>query len=378
MNKPYYIYDEETFRQNIIDFRNAVKSHYPNYRFGYSYKTNYFRRFCESVNELGEYAEIVSPKEYKYAKSLGVKDEDIIYNGLFLDLDTKINIAMSGGIVNIDNITHFKKFVRYANKHNVKLDVGVRLNFDIGSGHESRFGIDVESSDFKWIMYKENHKNVNIKSIHCHLSQARTLEYFKKRIVNMIHFANILGADIIDIGGNMFGRMDKEFSSQFSMKIPTFEEYAEVIGTEMAKAYPNHEKVLITEGGTPMVSNAMHLVTHIMNVKEIRGQVYIDVNTKREDVGASCIVKNPSYIHIGKDANYVKNAIVSGCTCVEIDNLIRNYNGYANEGDIIVFMNIGAYSNNTTNDFITYGCDKYVSIEKEPKIKALIDEKRKA
>lgn len=359
---PSYISDIDAFKANIIDFRNAVKKHYPNYRMGYSYKTNYHMAFCMAVEELGEYAEVVSPKEYKLAKSIGVKDENIIYNGLIDDFETKVSVARNGGIVNIENLHEFKKFVEYTKENFVSLELGLRLNFDIGNNIVSRFGIDVDGDDFKFFLNKENYKMIRIKSVHCHISQARSLEFFRRRVTEMIKYADILGADIIDIGGNMFGRMDDSFKEQFGCYVPTFEEYAEVIGKEMINAYPNGEKTLITEDGTPVVSNAMHLLATVIGVKKIKGQTFIVVDTKREDVGASCAVKSPSYEHFGKETNVVSAAQVHGCTCVEIDLLIREYNGPVNIGDKILFKNIGAYSHNNTNDFITVGCSNVVPI----------------
>lgn len=141
----------------------------------------------------------------------------------------------------------------------------------------------------------------------------------------------------------------------------------------MRECCPDCSKVLITEDGTPIVSDAMHLMTSILNVKNIKGRVYIDIDTKREDVGASCITKNPAHIHFGKESNYVSHGMVSGCTCVEIDNIIRDYNGYANVGDKLLLLNIGAYSLNTTNDFITDGCEEFVDIRKYPEIREQIE-----
>lgn len=360
---PVYICDIKAFKGNITDFRKAVNKYYPNYHIGYSYKTNYYQDFCKEVDKLGEYAEVVSPKEYHYAKELGIRDENIIYNGVIPDFANKLNVALNGGIVNIENLHEFKNFVDWSNAKQRHIELGVRLNFDIGNGVISRFGFDTTGEDFQFLLNKYNFPFIAIKSVHCHISQARSLEFFRKRVQSMIKFADMLGASIIDIGGNMFGRMDDSFKEQFNEYVPTFEEYAEVIGIEMAKAYPNGEKMLVTEDGTPVVSNAMHLLATIIGVKEVQGNTFIVLDTKREDVGASCICKSPSYQHFGKDENHVEKATVFGCSCVEIDYLVREYNGPANIGDKILIRNIGAYSYNTTNNFITHGCRNVVQMK---------------
>lgn len=358
---PAYICDTQVFKQNITDFREAVKHFYPNYRLGYSFKTNYYPRFLGAVKELGEYAEVVSHKEYILAKMIGFEDKDIIYNGVIPDFETKLNCALNGGLVNIDNLDEFKTFVDYTNECQRPLELGVRLNFDIGSGVFSRFGFDVTGDDYKFLLDKSNYPFISIKTVHCHFSQARSLEFFRNRVRGAYRYAKELGASIIDIGGNMFGRMDDDFQAQFPEKAPTFDEYAEAIGSTMAELTEGvTDIVLITEDGTPIVSNAMHLLCKIIGVKKVGEQDVIVVDTKREDVGASCITKIPSHRHIGKKENKVSNAIVFGCTCVEIDYILRKYDGYANIGDRLLFLNIGAYSNNTSNDFITKKCCNYV------------------
>lgn len=357
LKTPVYICDIKQLKQNITDFREAVKLHYSNYRMGYSFKTNYYEGFLKSVLELGEYAEVVSPKELGMARSVGFDYKEIIYNGVIDDFNQKLKVAKYGGIVNIDNMDEFKQFTKYCNESRQPLDLGVRLNIDIGSGIFSRFGIPMDSDHFRWLADKSSHPYVNIKSVHCHLSQARSLDYFKRRVEIMAEAARTLGADIIDIGGNMFGRMDRDFQSQFPEYVPTFEEYAEIIGKTMAEQFPNADKLLITEDGTPVVSNAMHLLAKVIGIKNIRGQQVIVLDTKREDVGASCITKIPSTINVGgskaSERIIANDAIAFGCTCVEIDYLLRKYNGVIGTGDKLLFLNIGAYSINNDCDFIT-------------------------
>lgn len=360
---PAYICETEVFKKNICDFREAIQSYYPNYRMGYSFKTNYYEGFCKAVKQLGEYAEVVSPKEYAYAKSLGFSNREIIYNGVIEDFQGKFNVAAGGGIVNIDNIKEFKKFVDWTNRNEVPLRIGVRLNFDIGNGIVSRFGIDTSGEDFKFLLDKSNYPMVDIECVHCHISQARSLEYFRRRVEGAVGYAKLLGAKKVDIGGNMFGRMRPDFESQFPEKVPTFMEYAKAIGKEMAKLCPDGKMTLITEDGTPVVSNAMHLLATIIGVKKVQGRDFIVVDTKREDVGASCITKIPSCVHYGSEDNVVKDAVVFGCTCVEIDYILRKYDGPANIGDKLMFMGVGAYSNNTTNSFITPACANYIEGE---------------
>lgn len=359
---PAYIVDVNEFHKNLCDLRNAFMSIYPNYHIGYSYKTNYLRDYTSVIVEEKEFSEVVSPKEYIMAKERGVQDDRIIYNGVIDDFETKMRVIKHGGIVNIDNFCEFKKFVDASGKDNL-LNIGVRLNFDIGNGVDSRFGIDVESDDFKWLVDKGNHPYVDIKCVHFHVGEGRDLESFRKRVCGLIKYANILNAEIIDIGGNMCGPMFPEYRAQFDFHIPTFEEYAEVVAGEMRNAYPNCEKMLITENGTSLVANTMHLLASIVAVKKIRGHTYVTLDTKMHDVGSSCVHKSPAYIHFGCKENCVEHGTLVGSTCLDIDRIVKGYHGPANVGDKILLKGVGAYSNNCSSDWIVNKIKRHYNLK---------------
>ena len=353
---PVYICDKKRFIDNINDFRNAIKKHYHNYSLGYSFKTNYTECFCNAVLELGEYAEVVSPMEYGYARSLGFGNDRIIYNGVIEDYTNKMNVAIEGGLVNIDSVTELIALQNICDSRGIGISVGVRLNFDIGNGVLSRFGIEYGSADYEYVLDANAHPNVKISAVHCHISQARSLEMFRRRVRFAAKAAKEIGATTVDIGGNMFGRMDESFKRQFSEYVPTFDEYAEAIGSTMAEEFPDEAVKLFTEDGTPVVSDAVDLLAEIISVKEVNGKSLIFLDTKREDVGASCITKIPSVEYVKcKDGepDKVEDATVFGCTCVEIDYILRKYDGFARIGDRMLIKNIGAYSVNNSCSFIT-------------------------
>ena len=347
---PYYLCDEGTFAKNITDMKCEVCKYYGNYKIGYSFKTNYTECFIRAIKRLGEYAEVVSRKEYEKAKAYGFSDSEIIYNGLLPDFQNKYAVANNGGIVNFDNLAELSEFEKMLT-HNV--NVGLRLNFDIGNGFVSRFGIDTESDEFANFLSTE-HPMLNIIGLHCHISYARASEFFKVRAEKMAEFAKRLNVQIVDLGGNMYGRKESDFAQQFDCKIPTFAEYAQAIGETFKKHFPDEAVLLISEGGTPFVSNAMHLVASVISIKTIAGKTFVALDVKKEDVGASCATKNPHIEiieHRGKQKD-VSHACLVGCSCVETDVLHRDFSGQIGIGDVVMIKNIGAYSINNDCNFI--------------------------
>lgn len=104
----------------------------------------------------------------------------------------------------------------------------------------------------------------------------------------MARYAKELRANIVDIGGNMFGRMDDSLKAQYGEYIPLYEEYAKTIGEVFAREFPDGEVQLITENGTPIVSTSMSLLATIIGKKVIRGKTMLVVDCKRDDVGFVC------------------------------------------------------------------------------------------
>lgn len=353
LKTPLYIADKSDFQRNITDFIAAFKKYYPNYNIGYSFKTNYCEEFINVVKEVSGYAEVVSPDEYNLAHNLGFDNSRIIYNGVIPDSLDKLRVANQGGIVNVDNMHELAELIKSVNLSTSQLNIGVRLNFDIGNGVVSRFGIEVGSSDYQYVKDAQRSGVINIKCIHCHISYARGLSYFKKRAEMMAKYAKELGASIVDIGGNMFGRMDDSLKAQYEEYIPSYEEYAKAVGEVFTREFPNGEVLLITENGTPIVSTSMSLLATIIGKKIIKGKTMLVVDCKRDDVGFVCHTKNPPCNVIADSGDYVEHATIYGCTCIENDIIHRDYSGYANIGDKIVIANVGAYGLNVANDFIT-------------------------
>lgn len=351
LKTPLYIADKNDFKRNITDFVAAFRKYYPNYNIGYSFKTNYCKEFINVVKEIGGYAEVISPKEYQLARNYGFDDSRIIYNGVIPDLGNKIRCANHGGIVNVDNVGELGSLIGI---YTSPLAIGVRLNFDIGNGIVSRFGIDVDSKSYQEIIELQRRGLIKVKCVHCHISYARGLSYFKKRAEMMARYAKELRANIVDIGGNMFGRMDDSLKAQYGEYIPLYEEYAKTIGEVFAREFPDGEVQLITENGTPIVSTSMSLLATIIGKKVIRGKTMLVVDCKRDDVGFVCHTKNPPCNVLSNDSDYVEHATIYGCTCIENDIIHRDYSGPTNIGDKILISNVGAYGCNVANDFITH------------------------
>lgn len=365
----FYVFDQKEFERNYANLLHTFKNIYGNYNIAYSYKTNYTPYICQCVKKMGGMAEVVSDLEYHLAKKIGYENSDIIYNGPVKGEALEEHI-LNGGISNIDNIDEAKRIITIANKNpSVSIKVGIRVNSDIGAGYISRFGLELDSEEFKKVINMlEESNNISVAGFHCHISRARGLNAWKKRIDNLLYAADkyIDGIpDFIDVGSGMFGEMDPYFARQFGNNVPTYEDYAKVVAGTMEEHYRYSEKkpLLISEPGTTVIARYMSLVTTVVQKKEIKNKNFATVNSSFYNAGEVCLVKQLPYYVLDKKfqvkKNYCKkekNISIMGYTCLEQDCIAKDFEMDVEVGDVIVFGNVGGYSIVSKPPFIQPNC----------------------
>ena len=358
IHTPIYISDADVFKMNINGIIGSFRSRYSNYNLGFSFKTNYDRRFIEAALDAGCYAEVVSPIEKDYAIELGFPKNRIIYNGVIPDVEGKYDVARCGGIVNFDNREELLSFIDYAKKKksNEKIAIGIRLNIDIGNGVVSRFGMNYDDETDREIIRSvafDRNKFVSLKTIHCHVSYGRETSFFERRARIMVSIAKELEVKRVDIGGNMYGPMEPTLSVQYGEHIPSYDEYADVICPIFKREFENSDVELITENGTAVASTAMSMLVTVIGKKVVNGVTKVVVDTRNDCIGYVCANRNVPIVNLYGDSPTTEHAEIYGCSCVEGDILHRDYVGRVEIGDKLLIMNLGSYSRNRANNFIT-------------------------
>lgn len=349
---PLFVFDDKGFVDNYYLLCNAFRKRYQNYTPSYSYKTNYTPHICKLVKRLGGYAEVVSDMELYVAQKIGYRHEHIVYNGPNKGEMMEEHI-LKGGISNIDNKAEAERVVALAKNHpETIIKIGVRINTDIGANFISRFGLEVgsqEMDDVVTMLKKES--NIKIVGLHMHVSRARYIEAWQKRIDNILAAADkyIDGVpEYIDLGSGMFADMEDYLKNQFTIKVPTYEEYAEVVAGTMAKHYQNVETkpLLITEPGTTVVSRYLSILTTVTGAKSIKGHNYAIVDADYHNTGETGkMMKLPYTIYsVGNGEEAGIDPDVVGYTCLEQDILFKSMPEKLRIGDVIEFRNIGGYS----------------------------------
>lgn len=361
---PLYIFDEDGFISNYQKLRSAFIAEYENYNIGYSYKTNYTPYICKIVKNLGGLAEVVSDMELYVALKLGYEHSQIIYNGPCKGVLMQKHI-LNGGMCNIDNEIEAEQIVEIAKQNpNTQIKIGIRINTDIGAGFTSRFGIDVYSDDIdRVVKLIKNQPNIKLVGLHMHVSRARYLSAWQKRINNILEIADkyIDGVpEYIDLGSGMFAEMEPFLKNQFKVEIPTYADYAHVVAGTMAKHYATtaRKPLLITEPGTTVVSRYLSLLSTVKAIKIVRNRHIAILDCNYHNTGETAQMMKVPYAIYRQGVNRELKAPLdlTGYTCLEQDTIYKDFIENISVGDVIEFKNIGGYSIVYKPPFIQPNC----------------------
>ncbi len=348
----FYLLDTDRFAANYRELHSAFSRHYPKFSIAYSYKTNYIPAICKRLHQLGGYAEVVSGMEWEIARRCGVPANKVIFNGPFKHPEAVEGLLLAGGVVNIDNLSELPLLERIAEGHpEATLRMGIRVNFDVGDGVTSRFGVDADTDLPCVLRFIAEHPNMVLASLQCHFA-TRRLDTWRPRAEGMLALIRKHGLrpQMVDLGGGLFGKMHDSLKAQFTSPIPTYEEYAEAAAAPFADFYrdvPENERpLLLIEPGSALSGDVMHFACKVQSIKQIRGQAIATVLGSVYNINPTLNGKNPplQVFHCGAETADYQGLLAGGFTCIESDYLYKGYNGPLAQGDYLLFGNVGSYS----------------------------------
>lgn len=349
----FYLLESNNFEQNYRELTAAFKAYYPKFNIAYSYKTNYTPKLVQIVDRLGGYAEVVSDMELEIAIRSGVKPEHIIWNGPIKNQKKVEEILLAGGTVNIDSIYEIDNIRIIAECHPEHiLNVGVRINYEVGDGVLSRFGFDVDGEEFDTVLrYIIEVPNLHLINLQAHFAK-RSPEYCTARAEGMLKTYDKvvrqygLKPERLDIGGGIYGKMPTSLRSQLGIGEISYDDYA----SRAAKLFADHFKddteapYLFIEPGSAVAGDCMRFVSRIETIKTVRGKTIATVIGSQKNISMNGINPPMEVVAGGDEREKVQNCDIVGFTCIEGDVLQKNYTGELGIGDYIVIGNCGSYS----------------------------------
>ena len=368
LETPYFLIDEQELQSNLNQLEEALQKHWGNSLIGYSFKTNGLPWLLNYFKRRGIYAEVVSDDEYELAKKLGYKKEKIIYNGVAKSKETFFEAVKNGCIVNVDSQRELDWLRELDRSSGENFEVGIRVNFDLERacpnetvmGKEGgRFGFCYENGDLKKAIVKVNAlKTIRLTGLHLHCStKTRSLNIYRaiSKMACEITQKYSLKLKYVDVGGGFFGGLRDK---------PQFDEYIEVISSELSKVFNNKDTVLIVEPGTSIVSSPFNFVTSVVDLKQTSTNHFVTTDGSNININP---MKNKGikFFRIqyknSDDRNLINKQVISGFTCMEDDRIMVLEDApQVMVGDQIIYENVGAYSMSLSPLFIKFFPAVYV------------------
>lgn len=341
---PLYVYHAERIREQFQKITNAFAQQDTTFFYAGKALTNI--SILRYIRDIGCNVDCSSINEVKLALYAGFEPDRILYtsNGIAF---SEIEEAVKAGVhINIDSLSNLEKFGK---QFGHTYPVGIRIrpnimaggNIKISTGHDaSKFGVPVDQlGQIEEIVRKHN---IFIRTLHIHTgSDIKDAEVFVKGIEVLFelipHFPEL---EVIDLGGG------------FKVPYQPGEEETDVslLGKKIKETFDKHPIAggkkfrLWFEPGKFLVSEAGYLLTEVTVLKDTGAIVFAAVNS-----GLNHLIRPMMYdayhhiINISNPDGPMKKYTVTGNIC-ETDTFASDREiNEIREGDILVFLNAGAY-----------------------------------
>lgn len=368
---PYFVIDEEQLEADFAMLTDSLDKAWPNYRIGYSFKTNSLPWLVTFLKARGVMAEVVSDDEYALASWLGFGDHEVVYNGPVKERESFERVLLSGGIVNMDGRRELDWLEELAAGHPDRiLQVGIRVNFNLERlcpGETTmgeaggRFGFAYENGVFARVVERVRRiPNVEIAGLHLHSSsKSRSVAIFEAIAQMACRLKREFGFQLsyVDLGGGYCGGLPGR---------PQYPDYFPAVAGVLSEEFSPEQTELIVEPGISLLSKASTFVTGVVDVRDIGAERYLITDGSRFNIDPT-MIKSSHLFHLELNPQQPGNRkilahqCVSGFSCMEVDRLFEYENGpELMEGDRIVYENVGGYTMSLNPLFIKYFPDVYI------------------
>lgn len=343
-DSPLYIYDTAIIKRQYQRLSEAFKD--TSLQIHYACKALNNINIMRYIRGLGAGLDAVSIYEVQLGLKAGFAPKDIIYTSNSVSISEFEQAIEAGVHINIDNLSILEQIgLKYGSNVPVSLRINPHImgggHLKISTGHaDSKFGISMNQlPDIQRII--DTYK-LKIDGLHIHTgSDISDIEVFSKGAEVMFdaarHFPDL---QFLDFGsGFKVPYKPNDYATDIELLGSTFSQRFNAFCKEYGR-----ELMLKFEPGKFLVSQAGYLAVKVNVVKQTSATVFAGVNT-----GLNHLIRPmfyDSYHHIINVSNPdgpPRNYTVVGYIC-ETDTFAKNREiAEITEGDILVFLNAGAY-----------------------------------
>ncbi len=343
-NSPLYVYETSKMKNQYSRMLNAFK--------GVNVKINYACKALTNINilkffkDLGSGLDAVSVQEVEIGLKAGFNPMDIIYTPNCVSIDEIEKVVKLGVKINIDNISILEQF---GHLHDNSIPICIRINphimagghHKISTGHiDSKFGISVYQMPHVHRIIEAN--NMKVEGLHMHTGSD---------ILDVDVFIN--GAIILLDVAREFRELEYvDFGSGFKVPYKQDDIYTDIeaLGKKLTQYFKKFcrdygkDLTLIFEPGKFLVSEAGYFLAKVNVIKQTTSTVFAGIDT-----GLNHLIRPMFYdayhniINVSNPRGKPRIYTVVGYIC-ETDTFGWNRKiNEITEGDILAFLNAGAY-----------------------------------
>lgn len=328
---PCYVFDLEALKERVKQIRAITENRY---QLCYSIKANPF--LVPTMVGLVDKLEVCSPGELSICKSLHVPSNMIIYSGVNKEeKDVHEAIEYNCGVLTAESKKHVRLISEEAKNQNKTVSVLLRLSAG------SQFGMSKE--DLLEVL-DAKYSNIDIVGIHYFVGTQR------KKIEKQIKELEMLKELFDEIKNEHHIALKRlEYGPGLSVSLFENEDDSDTLKPlkEIHEELCSFSHEVTIEMGRFFATYCGSYISKVVDLKSSKGVNYclIDGGINHINYYGSMMGMNiPVTQHITEKEVDEKDWCVCGSLCSTNDILIRKYEKGLNEGDLIVFENIGAYS----------------------------------
>lgn len=334
---PIYVFDIDKLKQRIRFLRENLTKRL---ELCYAIKANTF--IVKEINDDVDRFEVCSPGEYSICEESSITPEKIVISGVYKTpsvIEYMITTNQKIGRYTVESIEQLKLLDELSKKHNIKLNVLLRLT----SGNQ--FGINEEDIE-KIISEKDSYTNLNFEGIQYFSgTQKRTNKRLQKEIDYIDDFLHILEEKYNYIAKEL------EFGTGFPVHYFQGEEFDEV---EFLKEFSNgidnmkYSGKIVIELGRSIAASCGYYLTKVVDKKTNKCQNYAILDGGIHHLvyyGQTMAMKFPHLeIYPSRDSKNTQDWNLMGSLCTINDIIIKQYPvSNLQVGDVFIFKNTGAY-----------------------------------
>jgi diaminopimelate decarboxylase len=360
---PLYVYSENRIRENYQRLVSAYKKHYSKFKVYYAIKSNNNLAIVSILRQEGSGADCSCVPEIEIANKAGVKNEDILYSGVY-NSNEELKYAVEHNTrLNLEDVSQIDRLA----KMKIPEFLCFRINPGIGkggfeglifAGPDAKFGIiekDVKKA-------YEKAKELGVKKFGIHMMTGSNIlepDYFEEVVGKLLDIAGPIAKelgikfDFIDIGGSLGVPYKPE---EQELDIDDVAKRVVIKLKEKLAEYDMGEPYLIHEPGRFLVCDAGVLLTTVASIKH-GYKHFVGV-----DAGMNTMLRPAMYgayheIVYANDLNAMKNTKLSvvGQICENTDQLAKDRLMPADikVGDVLAVLDVGAYGFGMSSQYNT-------------------------